>query len=119
MPEALWFSFNPATTAPNTWKIEKLGQFISPLEVVVNGNRRLHAMGSALVYIDDPQPLRLESLDAALVAPGEPGLLNFDNKLAVLENGMHFNLFNNIWGTNFPMWYEEDARFRFKLSSVF
>ena len=28
----------------------------------------------------------------------------------------HFNLFNNIWNTNFPMWYEDDARFRFVLS---
>jgi hypothetical protein len=26
---------------------------------------------------------------------------------------MHFNLYNNVWGTNFPMWYEDDARFRF------
>ena len=29
---------------------------------------------------------------------------------------MHVNLYNNVWGTNFPMWYEEDARFRFVLS---
>lgn len=26
---------------------------------------------------------------------------------------MHINLRNNVWGTNFPMWYGEDARFRF------
>jgi hypothetical protein len=24
--------------------------------------------------------------------------------------------YNNVWGTNFPMWYEEDARFRFSMS---
>jgi hypothetical protein len=28
---------------------------------------------------------------------------------------MHFLLFNNLWGTNFPMWSGEDARFRFVL----
>ena len=42
-------------------------------------------------------------------------LLNFTNDLPKLEHGMHFNLYNNLWGTNFPMWYEEDMRFRFKL----
>ena len=29
---------------------------------------------------------------------------------------MHFNLVNNLWGTNFVMWYEDDARFRFSLT---
>jgi hypothetical protein len=28
---------------------------------------------------------------------------------------MHVNLFNNVWGTNFRMWFDEDARFRFVL----
>jgi hypothetical protein len=28
---------------------------------------------------------------------------------------LHFNLYNNIWGTNHPMWYDEDAKFRFAL----
>ena len=59
--------------------------------------------------------MTIESLDAPLVAPGKPALLNFDNQQPPLENGMHFNLYNNIWGTNFPMWFEEDARFRFLL----
>ena len=26
---------------------------------------------------------------------------------------MYFNLYNNIWNTNFLMWYTEDAMFRF------
>jgi hypothetical protein len=29
---------------------------------------------------------------------------------------MHFNLYNNVWGTNFAMWYDEDSRFRFSLN---
>ena len=50
-----------------------------------------------------------------LVAPGEPSLLNFSNRQPPLQHGMHVNLYNNVWGTNFPMWYAEDARFRFVL----
>ena len=50
-----------------------------------------------------------------LVAPGKPSLLDFNNDQPDMNGGMHFNLYNNIWGTNFPMWYDEDARFRFRL----
>jgi hypothetical protein len=28
---------------------------------------------------------------------------------------MHFLLHDNVWGTNFPLWYEDDARFRFSI----
>ena len=31
------------------------------------------------------------------------------------RKGMHFLLYDNVWGTNFPMWFGEDARFRFVL----
>lgn len=57
----------------------------------------------------------IETLDATLVCPGERRLLQFDHTFASLEGGMHMNLHNNIWGTNFRAWYEEDAQFRFKL----
>ncbi|MNO03120.1 hypothetical protein D3C81_2237310 [compost metagenome] len=58
----------------------------------------------------------LETLDATLAAPGAGRLLQFDNTFAPLDPGWHFNLHNNIWGTNFPMWYGEDAKFRFRLT---
>jgi len=32
-----------------------------------------------------------------------------------LINDLYFNLYNNIWNTNFPMWYSDDALFRFKI----
>ena len=115
-PEAFWFSFCPLTRRHGRWTMEKMGQRISPLDVVHNGNRKLHAVGSGVFYSDDEdETLAIETLDAPLVAPGEPSLLNFDGEQPAVENGMHFNLYNNVWGTNFPLWYEEDARFRFAL----
>jgi hypothetical protein len=95
--------------------MEKMGQSISPLDVVHNGNRKLHAVGRGVFYSDDKNELAIETLDAPLVAPGAPSLLIFDNEQPAVEKGMHFNLYNNVWGTNFPLWYEEDARFRFAL----
>jgi hypothetical protein len=115
LPEALWLSFTPKITDASGWTLEKMGEYISPLEVLPNGNRKLHAMGTGIFYRDEAGQLAIESLDAPLVAPGEPSLLNFNNDQPDITQGMHFNLYNNIWGTNFPMWYDEDARFRFVL----
>jgi hypothetical protein len=114
LPEALWLSFMPRGTLPKGWTLEKLGQPIAPLDVVRDGNRRLHAV-QAVEYRHAGDALRLDTLDAPLVAPGEPSLLNFSNRQPPLQHGIHVNLYNNVWGTNFPMWYAEDARFRFVL----
>jgi hypothetical protein len=104
----------PPNIVAKGWQLEKMGQKISPLEVVRDGNRRLHAV-EAMEYRNAGEYLRLDSLDAPLVAPGEPALLNFSNRQPPLQHGMHVNLYNNVWGTNFPMWNGEDARFRFAL----
>ena len=115
LPEALWFGFSPLISSAADWQIEKLGEFISPLEVVKNGNRHLHACGGSVMCRDGDSILTIVTLDAPLVAPGEPSLLNFTNEQPDLSRGVHFNLYNNVWGTNFPMWFEEDCRFRFVL----
>lgn len=115
MPEACWLSFVPAVSGEVKASIEKLGEHIDPLHVVPNGNRHLHACSGAFQMIDSGGCLEIHSLDAPLVAPGVPSLLNFNNDLPDLHKGVHYNLYNNLWGTNFPMWFEEDCRFRFKL----
>jgi len=115
LPEAFWFSFCPRVKGVRGWKIEKMGRLISPLDVVLNGNRKLHSVDSYVYHRDQNNLLIIKTLDAPLLAPGEPSLLDFNNKRPPLKRGMHFNLYNNVWGTNFPMWYEGDARFRFSL----
>lgn len=113
LPEAIWFSFAPVVSNHQGWRMDKMGEWVSPGEVVRNGNRKLHAVGAGVSYTDHNGQLVIESLDAPLAAPGEPSLLNFNNRQPPLSRGMHFNLYNNVWGTNFPMWYDDDARFRF------
>jgi len=115
LPEAFWLSFSPLVADARGWRMEKMGQWISPLEVVSAGNRKMHAVGTGVSYRDAQGSLLLETLDAPLVAPGEPSLLDFNNQQPDLQKGMHINLYNNVWGTNFSQWYEEDARFRFVL----
>jgi hypothetical protein len=115
LPEALWLSFQPPAPDVDGWRLEKLGAWISPREVVGRGARTLHAVERRVTYRDREGTMTLETLDAPLVAPGRPSLLDFHDQLPEAGEGVHVNLFNNVWGTNFPMWYEEDARFRFSL----
>lgn len=88
-------------------KISKLGEFIEP-NILKNGNHNLHASDWGVKY----SSLEINSLDAALVSIGKPAILDYENK-DFDRSQVWFNLYNNQWGTNFPMWYEEDARFRF------
>jgi hypothetical protein len=113
LPEALWFAFSPLTAPKGDWQYETLGQWIEPEEVVRNGGRGLHAVGRGVRYRDQQGQLWIETLDAPLVAPGKPALLRMQNTAVTLEGGVHINLYNNVWGTNFPMWYDDNARFRF------
>ncbi|HEX2950065.1 MAG TPA: DUF5054 domain-containing protein [Armatimonadota bacterium] len=115
LPEAMWCSFQPIIADETAWSMDKMGQPISPFAVVRNGNRCLHAVQSAVTYAGHDGRFGIDTLDTPLVAPGEPALLNFTQRRPPLKNGMHFNLYNNVWGTNFPMWYEEDGKSRFVL----
>ena len=92
-----------------------MGRLISPLDVISRGNRTLHAIQEGVVYVSAVQNLRIDSLDVPLVAPGKRALVNFPNQQPDLAQGMHFDLYNNnnMWGTNFPMWFGEDMAFRF------
>jgi hypothetical protein len=116
LPEALWLSFVPRIRHPRAWRLHKLGQWISPYDVIRDGNRHLHGVQQGARYDDGQLTLSIETLDTALLAPGKPSMLNFNNRQPNLRRGLHANLFNNVWGTNFPMWTEGDARFRFRLS---
>jgi len=115
LPEALWFSFRPIAHDPNGWALQKSGQTISPFDVVECGNRHLHAVLESISYKDGEGGLTFTTLDAPLVALGRLSPLNFSRTQPGLDAGIHFNLFNNAWGTNYIMWYAEEMRFRFLL----
>jgi len=110
IPEALWLEFNPVK--PLT-AIRKLGSDIHPLEVISLGNREMHATEGLLQFED----IRLELVDSPLIAVGQPSVYHFYNQLPDTSAGIWVNLFNNMWGTNFPMWNEGNARFRMLLKA--
>jgi hypothetical protein len=116
LPEALWCSFNPKLREPAQWRLDKLGQWIDPADTVPAGGRHLHAVWSGVRCGGSDGALSIETLDAPLVAPGCRALLRCHDRALPLHQGMHFNLYNNVYGTNFTMWYDQDARFRFRVN---
>lgn len=115
LPEACWFSFALRAPEPDGWRLRKLGVWVSPRRVVSKGNRTLHAVEDLASYRDAHGGVVLETLDAPLVAPGRPSLLDFHDRLPAAGEGVHVNLWNNVWGTNFPMWSDDDGAFRFRV----
>jgi hypothetical protein len=117
MPEALWLSFQPATSENRGWLMEKSGSSVSPFDVITGGNRAMHAVIGGLHYKGPEGGLTIEPLDAPVVALGEKMPVHFTRNQPDLAKGFHFSLFNNGWGTNYVQWFGEDMRFRFRISA--
>lgn len=102
IPQAAWLRFKGFDS---DCEVRKLGRWIEPKNVI----------GSPLICATDygirSEDKEIESLDAVLVAPYGRRLYDFD--LNPCKDNMYFNLYNNIWNTNFPQWYGDDTRFRF------
>ncbi|MGM0432059.1 MAG: DUF5054 domain-containing protein [Spirochaetota bacterium] len=121
IPESSWLGFDLNTGKTSTCFLDKMGMNISPQSVVRNGNRALHAVTSGVTIraFDDTQKavtISLDSRDAPLVSIGKPRILQFDQRLPRCDEGLYVNLHNNLWGTNFPMWYSDDGMFKFTLT---
>jgi len=115
LPEAMWLTFNPDVPDRNGWMMDKSGEPVSPFDVVAGGSRHLHAVSTGFSYHDRDRAFAVECIDAPLIALGEMSPLNYSRSQPDLSSGIHCNLFNNAWGTNYIMWFDEDMRFRFLL----
>jgi hypothetical protein len=115
LPEALWLTFDPIVSDPQGWTMDKSGEQVSPFDVVSSGNRHMHAVSTGFGYKDEKDSLFVETLDSPVIALGEKSPLNFSTTQPDLAGGVHCNLFNNAWGTNYIMWFGENMRFRFLL----
>ena len=111
LPEAVWWTFQPAVTDDHAWRLDKAGVWIDPAAVVTRGGRWLHAVQSGARN----GALRLLTRDAHLMAVGEPVLCAYPARAFTPQGGVHLNLVNNLWGTNFPQWCGDDLAFRASL----
>ena len=113
LPEALWVSFRFDDIKGIV--AEKCGSEVNILDVVPGGNRRMHGIDGYVDVITDKGTIRITSLDAPIFTVGERNGIGYSRDFPKLSEGVHFCLFNNLWSTNFNLWWEGSIRFRFHL----
>ena len=116
LPEAYLLSFVPSGI--QRILAEKMGFMVDLADVVQGGNRQMHAIDNYIDIITEKGTVRITSLDAPLAVIGERNMLNYSTQLPDLNKGVHFCLFNNLWGTNFSQWWEGSVSFRFTIEII-
>ena len=126
LPESIYFVFQPVPSNDMSWKLHKLGQLIDPLNVILNGSQRQHAVDKGVYYTDsNGKGLEILSYDVALVNVLTPqhyvSPIPLPLKPLSEVTGMAFNLFNNVWDVNWIFWYpferrDLDQKFRFRIN---
>lgn len=104
LPQAFWLKFKGYA---EDWQINKMDRWIKPDDII--DSKLIAAVDKGVRN----KEVVIEPLDSCLVAPYGRNLLRYN--LKDLPQDMYFNLYNNIWNTNFPMWYADDAMFRFNI----
>jgi hypothetical protein len=116
LPEAWWVSFLPEEVV--SVFAEKMGEKVNVTDVVEGGNRQMHGIDRYVDIITTKGAIRITSLDAPVALIGERNALNYSISLPDLNKGIHFCLFNNLWGTNFTMWWGGSISYRFKIEYI-
>lgn len=113
LTEALFLHLSPAY---GDFKLTKLGSEIDYKTTVSMGGRNLHAVEKSTLSTNGGK-YTFKSLHAPLISVGKGKILEYDNKIEDIEkDGISYVLYNNVWGTNFPLWYEDNARFDFEIA---
>lgn len=114
MPEAGFVEFAPK--GAGDWQFLKTGLWQRAAHIAARGGGALQAVFAARTRLEGSGMLEIAPLDTPLVGPfGQPFMV-FPPNPPAYDAGLRFNLHNNKWGTNFPMWWEGDFASRFVIS---
>ncbi len=125
--EVLWFEkdanrLTEATylhmfPAKGEFILTKTGSDINPDSVVSMGGRNLHAVQYCKLATEKNM-YRFTNYHSPVISIGKGKILEFDNKFEDLDkDGITYVLHDNVWGTNFPLWYEDNAYFKFAITA--
>ena len=107
LPESIMFHVYPRSEKVS---FTKLGRKIDPFDIAKNGNRNIAAVEN--IELDG---VKITNLHSPLVGIGKGKILHFDNEYSPLSDGIAYVLYDNIWGTNFPLWYSDNAYFKYDI----
>lgn len=115
-PESYWFSFT--TDGIHSIIAEKMGEPVDLYDVVEKGNRYQHGIDRYVDMKTAHGTIRVWSDDALLVSVGQPKSINYSLSYPDKQGGIHFNLSNNLWNTNFNFWNEGSLTYRFTIEQI-
>ncbi|XP_076091967.1 uncharacterized protein LOC143063623 [Mytilus galloprovincialis] len=116
LAESISYYFSPAVPKSNLkWYLSKVGHLVDPSNVIQNGSQYVHAVDNGAYYIDESgNGLQLITKDAPLVVIGtktkHPSPFPVPLEPITVDDikGIGFNIYNNIWNTNYVLWYPYD-----------
>ncbi|NLC31942.1 MAG: DUF5054 domain-containing protein, partial [Clostridiales bacterium] len=112
-PEAIFLPFGRESAAKLCLK--KMGQWLDADHCIPGGNQRVHGVED-FKWQEKKDGIQVTCLHTPLLAISQPKLLEFEGVSAY--DRVYVNLYNNLWGTNFKMWYEEDIFCEFLIQEI-
>jgi alpha-mannosidase len=100
------------------YRINKMGTVIDPIRDLVPSSSTLLNCCEYFVDVTDGKGevgMSIVPLDSPLFYIGKNGIWDYEHQYKPEKPELHFNLFNNMWGTNFPQWIGGDLRYRYRL----
>lgn len=103
-----------------SYRIGKPGGVVDPeTQIQRCANHTLFNLEREVTVLTEHGSVSVCSPDAPLFGIGEPGIYRFRKDFGEdRPAALYFNLFNNMWGTNFPQWIGGSFRYRFLLRSA-
>lgn len=114
IPEAIFFHMYPKYDVA----LQKLGTKVDYKNVASMGGKSLHAVEKCIMSTPFGKA-ELVNRHAPLLSPGEGKILEYNNQTDdISKSGFAYNLYNNCWGTNFPLWYRDNASFTVEIKAT-
>lgn len=100
------------------YRIGKPGGAVDPkTEIQTCANHALFNLEQEVTVWNAAGGLTVRALDTPLFSIGSPGVYEYHREFPKEKQpDLWFDLFNNMWGTNFPQWTGGSFRYRFALS---
>lgn len=103
-----------------SWRMQKGGVLLDPQkDITEKANHSLYCLEEGMAAFEENAGICLKTPDASLVSIKGTGIYHFAPEFEETEEPcLYVNLFNNMWGTNFPQWIGGDFCFQFILSGL-
>lgn len=107
----------PLAKGLNNYRINKSNTVLNPeTDIEEDANHVFYCLENYISAADKKNGICVITKDAPLVSLGNTGTYKYLNRYKTPEEPViYINLFNNMWGTNFPQWIGGDLSYRFVL----